>query len=473
MPSLSLGAGIAQGASAFVNSFLQAKQLKNQEKMQKNAFLVSVLTKQLEDDNVSYFQRAKILDAIPNLIGAKPERPLSEILGLHELEEPVEQARPSKQGTSDKQISGSGQVQDVGGNGGGQVSTTGLDLGQTSATLRGTEATSAIPASLERKGDLTPALIKKRLLIETQKAVDEQDIEKQTKLARINNEIQMESLKALGFTKEVSRGFDSDNNYVVTMANAAGQTKKINLGNMTPEAIMKANISSNRPSKSMQALEDYYLTQTNPETGKAFTQEEAYAKALEDTHNSFQLQQRSRQAYVKSIEQNISGNKPLTPAQVADDTRANSQLKLQIMRDVDESKAKVDSTLAERERLAELKNQAATESSKAADEFAAIRAEDDDPDSTAYKNAAKKAQDKLDEYNKLEMQYNQAHSAYILANSLYSSATERAKQFQTTNKYTPEIQGAINVVRKNNPQQTASMTDEEIYNYLVSKGKIK
>ena len=54
-----VGAGIASGAQAFVQSFMQARQMKEQEKLQQNAFLVQVLTKQLEDETVPYFQRAK------------------------------------------------------------------------------------------------------------------------------------------------------------------------------------------------------------------------------------------------------------------------------------------------------------------------------------------------------------------------------------------------------------------------------
>lgn len=139
---LSIGAGIAAGAQSFVQSFMQARQMKEQEKLQQNAFLVQVLTKQLEDDTIPYFQRAKILDSIPQLIGIKKmDRRLSEMMGMDEvlLNEPAEAATKGKEGTS---------AQDL-------VDTSVTDSSMASSIrLKGTQATSDVPASLERKATL-------------------------------------------------------------------------------------------------------------------------------------------------------------------------------------------------------------------------------------------------------------------------------------------------------------------------------
>src|SRR5258705_890812 len=84
---LGVANGLAQGVDAFTKSFMQARQMKHQEKLQKNMVVVDLLMNQLRDENTPYYERARIIDQIPGLIGAKVERPLSHILGYDKLNE--------------------------------------------------------------------------------------------------------------------------------------------------------------------------------------------------------------------------------------------------------------------------------------------------------------------------------------------------------------------------------------------------
>lgn len=470
MPSkgLSIGAGIAQGASSFVQSFMQARQMKEQEKLQQNAFLVQVLTKQLEDDTIPYFQRAKILDSIPSLLGIKKmDRRLSEMLGMDEimLNEPQEAAVPSKEGTSSRDL----------------VDTSVTDPALASSIkLKRTQATSEIPASLERKGDLSPALIRKKLNLEIRKAEDNQDYDKQAKLLKLNFDLQMDSLKGTGFTKELFRGYDKDGNYIITLANQKGETKNINLGDVDSEAITKAGITGNKPSIFVRDREKFWLTQNNPETGQNYSEEEANIKALEDANTQFKLKQRTGEAFITGQQQRIAGTVPIQPAQSADDKRAIAERRATLRANINTVKRQaLDASLDAKNKSLQAHDQWNNVVEPTKREMQKLIDDGYETTSPEYRGLQTKLNTEIDRYNDLKRMADDADSKDKSLKDAQKEAEDIFKEYENgvNSNSSPavpsNIMKAIEIIRKNNPDQTKNMSDSDIINYLRNKGKIQ
>lgn len=471
-----IGAGLAAGAGSFVNAYMQASQMKQQEKLQQNAFLVQVLTKQLEDENMPLYQRAKILDSIPPLIGIKKmDRRLSEMLGMDEvlLNEEVEtgQIREGTPATKDRDL----------------VDENVTDPSMASSIrLKGTKATEDEPI-LRKRGELTPALIRKKLILEAKKAEDVQDIDKQTKLLKINYDLQKESLKGEGFTKEVFRGYDKNGNYIVTLTNQKGERKDIFLGDVDPDAIVKARINSgNKPSKFLQERELYWMTQTNPATGLNYSEDEANIKALEDANKQFQLKQRTGEAYIEGVTQRNEGTIKVTPAQKIDDTRALAERKSILRANL----ATIKRQAADASIDARQKSQQATDHWNNVIE--PIKNEmqkwlDDGNETTdpEYTRQQARLNTEINRFNELKRAADDAVSrdkslkdSVKESENILNSFEQEIGVTSTSPSIPANIKAAINTVRKNNkginnPSSPTYLSDEQIINYLISKGKIK
>lgn len=326
---LGLATGVAQGADAFVRSFMQARQLKNQEKLQKNMIVVDLLMSQLHDERTSYYQRAKILDQIPQLIGAKTERPLSSILGYDKLNEEdfvTEQGIPSaesKQGTSDRTV-----VDE-------NVSDPSM---ASSVNIRGTEATSAIegtPDKTVKYGNLSPADIKLQQTLQAQRLANANDVEKQATILRINYELQSKVLGKNGYSKEIFRGYDKDGNYVITLANSQGEKKDINLGPVTSEAIKKAQVmggnkSLGRFGQLMMAQQTVAAYEADP-TSVPEPNYLAAKQTLEDFEKTGHL----KDAQITALTQGATGSKPLSPAQITNNQQEDERTRLNLQAALD------------------------------------------------------------------------------------------------------------------------------------------
>lgn len=467
-----LGIGISQGVSSFVQSFMQARQMKEQEKLRENAFLVQVLTKQLEDETMPLFQRAKILDSIPPLIGIKKmDKRLSEMFGMDEamLNEPQEAAVASKQGTSNKDL----------------VDTSITDPSLASSIkLKGTQATSEVPASLERKGDLSPALIRKKLNLEIRKAEDVQDYDKQAKLLKLNFDLQMDSLKGNGFSKELFRGYDKDGNYIITLANQKGETKNINLGDVDSEAITKAGITGNKPSIFVRDREKFWLTQNNPETGQNYSEEEANIKALEDANTQFKLKQRTGEAFITGQQQRVAGTVPIQPAQSADDRRAIAERKATLRANINTVKRQaLDASLDAKNKSLQANDQWNNVVEPTKREMQKLIDDGYETTSPEYRGLQTKLNTEIDRYNDLKRVADDADARDKSLKDSQKEAEDILKEYESslgssTNTIPDNIKNAIQLIRTNNPtindpSKPNYMTDEAIINYLKKKGMLK
>lgn len=331
---LSVASGVAQGVDAFTRNFIQARQLKNHDKLQKNMLVVDLLMNQLRDERTPYYERAKIIDSIPGLIGAKLDRPLSNIIGFDKLNEKdfvIEEGTPttpSKQGTNPQQLVDE-NVNDP--------------SMASSVNLRGTEATSEIPSTpavTEKYGNLSPAQIKLQQDLAAQRMSNQNDIDKQATLLRINYQLQADILGKNGYNKEVFRGFDNDGNYKITMINSSGEKKDINLGKVTSEAVRKAMITANGRSGGgklgqltiAQQIVSAFEADPSSVPEPNYT---AAKKLLDDFEKTGQV----KDAQVTALTQGATGTKPLSPAQTTNNFQEDQRTQLALQTTLDNAES--------------------------------------------------------------------------------------------------------------------------------------
>jgi hypothetical protein len=361
MPKLALGAGIAQGAQSFVNGFMQARQYENQQKMMKHQIIIQALQQQLQDDNIPYSQRARILDSIPGLLGVKMDTPLSQQMGLHDLlDEEVE---------TQNEIPSTPEVK-------GTPASTVTDPKATEAGLAdtiGQEATQDVPAGIGRDkvavkfGDLSPTKYK-QLLVNHQQDVDsERALEQYRRKAEIDLKLQDDTLKAQGYTQVLSKGIDTNTGqYSIVRANANGDVKLATMPKgFVPLEVMVAQTkgSMSQLPASVRAYKAYFESQKNPITGENYTEDEAQTKALEYYKQNgdvmFGLTKAQKEATTQGTVLSNTGQKPRTQAEVEadkdrDENRADrqaTQLDTQygILRDSDTQLTSVNTNLSSAE----------------------------------------------------------------------------------------------------------------------------
>lgn len=333
MPKLTIGAGIAKGAQAFVQSFQQAKQYENQEKMQKNSIILQALFSQLQDDNIPYAKRAAIIDSIPGLIGAKINIPLSQQFGLHDMlddDVTIEEGKPAinaKEGTSASTITDSNAIKE------------GLAGTISQQATQSTEEVSAIAAKTLKFGDMSPARYK-QLIKEQQDTADTQrELEKAQRIAEINFDLQERSWKAQGYTKEVARGVDSKTGrYRVLLANSDGDVKPIDMpeGFIPLEvAVAQAKGQSSAMPAPVRVYKAAFETKINPVTGVNYTPEEAQEAAVnlykQYAEASMGLKALEGQERLIGARQKNTGTQPEQPHEAA--TRQDAAQSRQIARE--------------------------------------------------------------------------------------------------------------------------------------------
>lgn len=442
---LAIGAGIAKAGENFTNAFIAARQAKTQDKLQKNAFIVQMLTRQLEDENLSYYDRAKILDSIPQLLGAKLDKPLSVQTGLDEfIKKEIEAGKPAiagKEGTPDSY---------------GPANEQGIAI-----TKKGTQATPDIPATAPvMGGDLTPNLIKKKVALEIKRAENEQNTEQQKKLWEIQYRLQKEFLGRGGYNNELPGTFNEKGEYFVNMSNSEGDVKSVNLGKVTPDIIRKVEAGANRPSKELQQLEDKYIND-------GLSPEEANTKALEDIYKKFKTGVASKEAYVEGQIQRNTGTAPPTAATKTVDADRDRTYDLQLQSSFDEANAEAQSTYERMQKLSPMKQKAYDDYAKAENELKVL-----DPDDDEYKDKQAQVNRLRNEYAELEKEFRIVDQADILAKAKLAGATQRLQgRTGGTINYPDNIKRAIDKVRVNNPG--VNLTDEQIFNVLKNAGKIR
>lgn len=481
--SLAVGSGIAKGADAFVQNFMQARRMAHEEKLQKNMNIVNIIMGQLHDENIPYDERAKILDTIPQLLGVDKdmERPLSSMMGLDKfnaktIDDPNKPAAIPNSLQEDPNANGSPKIIGDPNATDGSISTT--SQAATSYNVKGTQAQQI------RQGSLSPAQIKLGLQRAQNKAIDDNDVDKQTKILTLNYTLQKNILNKGGYNKEVFRGYrtktDGTKDYVVTLTNGEDE-RTINLGNVTPDAIEKANITAKGGGlkgklgqlTSAQTTVQEYETDPNSHTKAEYDA----AKSLVD---DFEKTGKLKDATTVSLGQKIGGTAPPTPEQTRDNIaqRQKQVTDLQINRD--NIKAQSITASAEAKQMADqLHSMWENEVAPLQKQIDAKKAAgEDDPSSyPEYKDLKQEYDKKVREYNALKIKADAAVSKDKGLQSHLADMEGRLKDFSTNAPsvtprriLNPQQQDTIKKIRAKNPAQTKNMSDDDIIN-LVAKPK--
>lgn len=396
MPSgktLGIGLGIKRGTNSFLQNFYQAKQFEMQDKQQKNGVILQALMSQLSDDNIPLFERARILDAIPNLVGAKLDRPLSETLNLHKyneqlVEDPNQPAQIGQAATKGDVLSSD---------------TTGSPNEGQTLPMRGQAATQDVPAGQTERGNLNPNQLKMMLVRAQNKAADEGDVTKQLKILEGSYKLQNQIFGKGGYTERLPFTFDEDKNLIARWRRPSdNDIRTVNLGKSTTEGLEKMNAGLAVPKGKFGQLTMAHQIITSYEADPTSFSTAQY-KGAKDLVEEFERNGNLTEAKIESFKQNIYGNppKPITPSQNVDDERARQQMQIQLQTSADNAE------------------QNAIQSSERASSAAQARTnfyEENVKPALERRNAAHQAADgdtADGDYIKAEREYNRINSVYL------------------------------------------------------------
>lgn len=463
---LGVGSALSKGVHGFLNAYWQGHMFDIQQKQQQNAVIVSALTRQLEDETLPYSERARILDSIPQLVGAKVKVPLSISLGMdkfndQDVQTGVQKGTPA---TPDQTVTDPNVPQD---------NSLGINP---NITMKGTQATQDVPI-YEKMGNLSPAFIKQQMALKTKAAEDETDLNKQARLLAVNYGLQARLLGKNGYTNKVFEGYDkASGNYIVTMANSQGETKNINLGKVDPSAIVKANIAASKPSGRLGQLQTAQQVKSEYEadpTSHSYSDYQAATKFLDDFEKTGTL----KEAQIGALNASTTGTKPPTYEQTYDDKVKAAELRRQAQKDIDDADAEMKTNFALREKLAQPKTDAWGAVAVAKKKISDIEtANDNDASQYAilpeYKSAVSEYNSAYSKAKDLEDQYQSANKNYLIANEKKTNAINR---FPTTGELSSQdplvkYKDKIQSFRDNNKQKTKGMTDMQIYILLKANG---
>jgi len=468
---LSIAKGAADGVNSFIQSFIQVSQLKNQQKLQKNAHIEDVLLEQIRDPNTKFYQRAKLIDAVGNLYNHPS---LSTTLGYNKLNEedmadpnqPAIETKPPLSGVSSSDVLDS------------------LQTGNISASGTPQEGVIGQSQGLTKRGNLTPNDIAFQQRKSLQSASDESEIKKAERIARINFDLQEKSYKANGY-KITSEGTDKSGNYVQILTNNSGDTKQNILpAGFKPLKLAIAETSANKPSATLANLEQGYLNKTNPATGQLYTESEANAAAAQDFATHYQASTNflnNRNTQVGNIN---TGKTPIQPSQSADDIRADKQNQITLQKAYDDAYSNAIKSSADAKQLADEAHNhyinIVAPAKDALDNWLAqnggLKADLTDSDYRNLNNSYKTA---VNQYNSLKSKADAAGAKDEGNKKLLDGASKRLNNFTPNNSstltkkvssnITPRMKAMIAVIRKNNPN-SKDLSDDEIAAQITAGG---
>lgn len=483
MPSgkqLGIGLGIKAGVDGFLNSFYQAKGYEMQEKQQQNAVILNAVMAQLQDETVPLYERSKILDSIPNLVGAKLKVPLSQMLHLdeynkHLTEDPNQPAVAGSQGEKGGVLS--------------STETNSPNAGQT-LQLKDIQTNPAVAAGMIERGNLSVAQIKAQLVKAQNAANDASDIDKQTKILTLQYNLQKNILGKGGYTQQLPATFDTEGNLIVRfMRPADGEVITKNLGKVSTEALEKAKIQNdpNRPKGNLGQLFDAHQIVDAYEKDPTAYPESQY-KASKELIDNFNLTGQLKKSQIASLNQGITGNppKPITPAQSADDARANQQMQISLQTSLDNARSTAIQSSEHAASQANISQQFYDNNIAPlkAQMEAALKDADGDTTDTDYLRAQKQYNAANSNWlNGTKKLADLAKSADISHQANLKAVEERLNQFSQTgqapsnssiNKNVTKAQ--IDFARRKNPDKTKNMSDQDIISEILRQraaGKIK
>lgn len=470
MPKLALAAAISRGAQAFIQGTQQGHAYEQQQKLLKNQGALKAIDYLLQDENTPLRVKLHALDSIPGLMGTKVDIPLSQQYGLHDLLEQDIETESQKNEIVPREYGqlGTGTAT-TGDESKGELSTTTNIAGGTVDTPEHMQITGA--RSIKR-GDLSPAEYKALIVRKNQELSEEHTLDRQQRIAQLNFDLQEKSYRANGFDQVAFEGYNQDGEYVKILRNHAGDTKQLSMPKgfkpiQQVVAETRATASGGLP-KSIQVLEQSLVDEINPSTGANFTPEEAHQKALDMYRVGF------TNTITKGT-QTITGTTPPTPSQIADDIRANEQIRIGRQRELDDADAKFSEYTSQASSLGQQKNAQWEHFNGIKSELESLKSSEDfkDQDEDAIKAISAKQKEYDIEYQKaqdLESQYQIAIANSELWGNKKKAAESRLSTgtSTTSQNLTTAQKAAVQAFKKdnaNNPK-AAALSDIEIWNLI-------
>lgn len=471
--NLAIGAALSRGANAFYTNFTNTKLLKHKLKLEENAPVVAMLTRQLEDDTISYDEKANIMNQIQRLSGAKNiGQNLSDMFGMSKYRDkmvanPNEPAQQGQAGTPNKTMV--------------DPNATNNSMGATdSITMQGTGATQDIPEGQIRQGELSPAEVKLGLVRKQQQFKDASDFKKEAAMLKLNYTLQKEILGKDGYTKELPPTFDDDGNLTLRFMRVSdGDILTRNIGKVSTQAMEIAKINASKPTGRMGQLQQAQNIIAEYEANNTSHTQADY-KAAKETIEHFEKTGQLMDAQITALGQKVTGTTPPTIEQTKDDTISQQRLQLEAKKDFDIAHAEMTAAQTDRDEIGRQKEEAARATEEADKKFGQIKNEFSASDAE-WKDAEKDANIKRARFNELDRRYHLANNNYMVSATKRTGAEQRMNTVGTNTSNTgssgsvdPKIQPAIDFFRnKNKGTKYEKWTDQQIVDYLRSKGKLK
>lgn len=454
---LTVAGGIAKGIDSFMQAFLQTSQMRNQEKLMKNAGTVDLLKMQIGDPNTDFNTRARLIDEVGRLMGSKES--LAQKLGYYKLNEEDFKIGEKKVGEQNIVNALPTNLEEVKAyNAAGSSPYTKKDINEDVTVKRGT---------------LTPNQISAYQKESLDKRDDERGYNLEVRKLEANYRLQADILNKGGFNKEVFRGFDTNKNYIITMTNGE-TTKNINLGQVEPADIAKARITGGQVKGKLGEIMNanrIVSEYENDNTSHSFSDYKSAKEIVED----FQKTGRLKEATIKAAGEKAAGTgPPRSPAQVHDDEQKlfDRQIKLQ------ETFDRLDGeSFAASENSAKAARAATAYWDTNIEPLKDAMKANGDPESAEYKTMQGQLNSMQKEYKDLEAAGRRANDRDQSLKKKADAAKKRLEQFSSNNSGTPssgEVQlsprmkAMIAIVKRDNPGTTLS--DKEIAAQITAAG---
>jgi hypothetical protein len=479
MPSgngLGIARGIELGAQNFLNSYLQVKQLKHEEKYRKLAPVIQVIHAQIADPNTPLDQKIKAMDSLPYILDPKYSGvKLSEQLGLNKLAEQeldtgetVTQQGQKGGLVEDPNAVNFNQQQD---NSNNTQSNGELSTNSTLATSINQKPTKTLKKPLlRRRGELSANDINLMKQMKLQQSEDESQFQRQYRLAQVQADLQEKVLNKNGWKNNGDWTYDENTKswqqeWFNPITKENYQQKLV--PGVVPETVILKQIQASGKSGSGGVSKAYSTLRTAIATSMGL--EEDDPKVQLATANMWKT---NFEAGVQYKQQGVSGTRAIQPAQ----QEGLGLQKLQTQQTHAALIAEAQSASDNVDSLASRKNTAWQSSADAKANFDKIK-ENYEPDEKEYQDAEANYRRAFDAASDLESQYQNAlklsntkkAQVQVSEKNLNSSgiSTSNAPSASSVN-LSARMKTRIDIFRKKNPN--ANLTDEQIANILIAQG---
>lgn len=316
---LGIAKGIEQGTNNFLQSFFAARQYRDQAKYRKLQPQIDAVNAVINDPDTPLKVKIQSMDSLPHILGSykQGDIPLSEHLGLNKLanEDVVTKEAKIGSGVSNPDYSQDPNVQAT-----AQNAPAGTDPDRASYGAASAQFQKDSTPEIKKRGDLSANDFKNLQAAKMEKLRDEDVLTREIKVAQVKSRMEEALLAKKGFDRTGDVLVDqATGDYVQSWYNNATQEQHIQ---RFPKGMIPVKI-----------LEDQIKNEGVPAAVKTLRQFVADSKGLEVTNPEVikvagELGKKAYGLKITAGEQRTTeGGVPKTAAQIADDNRADIEVK--------------------------------------------------------------------------------------------------------------------------------------------------